>query len=323
MRRREFLTLIVGSLAVSSPVAGAQGAAKMVRVGWLTAQREASLAPFLAALRTALADLGYAEGRNISIEYRFGDDQLDRVPALAAELVERKVDLISAQGAAVAVAAKLNLPVPLVYVFSGDPVSAGFADSLARPRGDMTGLTFMAAEFNGKRLELLRDTIPNLRRVAIVANPAHPGEHLERNYTEETAGSSAYRPTISPRARATNSTAPLPPWRRIPPQAISLFADGFAIQYRQSIIDFGLSHRVPVVSGWAVFARSGALFTYGPHLSSSYQRLAYYVDRIVKGARARRPADRAIDQVRADDQPQDGAGARPHVPPTLLATPTR
>jgi putative tryptophan/tyrosine transport system substrate-binding protein len=320
MKRREFLTLMAGSLAGALPAARAQGAAKMVRVGWLTAQREASLTPFLSALRSALADLGYAEGRNLSIEYRFGDDQLDRVPALAAELVERSVDLILAQGAAVATAAKLSLPVPLVYVFSGDPVSAGFADSLARPRGNMTGLTFMAAEFNGKRLELLRDTIPDLRRVAIVANPAHAGEHLERNYTQEYGRQLGLTTDYFATRTREELDSAFAAMARNPPQAISLFADGFAIQYRQSIIDFGLGQRIPVVSGWAVFARSGALFTYGPHLSSSYQRLAHYVDRIVKGAR---PSDLPIEQPTKFELMINLKTARMlglTVPPPLLAT---
>jgi putative ABC transport system substrate-binding protein len=320
MKRREFLTLMAGSLAGALPAARAHGAAKMVRVGWLTAQREASLTPFLSALRSALADLGYAEGRNLSIEYRFGDDQLDRVPALAAELVERSVDLILAQGAAVATAAKLSLPVPLVYVFSGDPVSAGFADSLARPRGNMTGLTFMAAEFNGKRLELLRDTIPDLRRVAIVANPAHAGEHLERNYTQEYGRQLGLTTDYFATRTREELDSAFAAMARNPPQAISLFADGFAIQYRQSIIDFGLSQRIPVVSGWAVFARSGALFTYGPHLSSSYQRLAHYVDRIVKGAR---PSDLPIEQPTKFELMINLKTARMlglTVPPPLLAT---
>jgi putative ABC transport system substrate-binding protein len=190
MKRREFIALMGGS-AVASAIAAlprnlsAEGLAKSVRVGWLTAQREASLTPFLAALRAAFADLGYVEGRNLVIEYRYGDDDLERVPALAAELVRLRVDVILAQGAAVALIPSLRLPVPVVYVFSGDPVSAGFADSLAHPRGNMTGLTFMAAELNGKRLELLREIVPNLHRVAILANPAHPGEHLERDYTQE------------------------------------------------------------------------------------------------------------------------------------------
>jgi ABC-type uncharacterized transport system substrate-binding protein len=320
MERRQFLTIMVGSLAGPLLAAHAEGAAKIVRVGWLTAQREESLTPFLAALRSALTDLGYIEGRNLSIDYRFGDDDLERVPALAAELVERPVDLILVQGAAVAVAAKLNLPIPLIYVFSGDPVSAGFADSLARPRGLMTGLTFMAADLNGKRLELLRDTIPGLRRVAIVANPAHPGEHLERNYTQDYGRqlglSTDYFAT---RTRGELDSAFAGMARNLP-QAISLFADGFAIQYRQSIIDFGLSRRIPVVSGWPVFARSGALFTYGPHLSSSYQRLAYYVDRIVKGAR---PADLPIEQPTKFELVINLKTARTlglTVPPALLAT---
>src|SRR5205807_8398993 len=116
---------------------------------------------------------------------RYGDDNLLRVAPLAAELVQKPVDLLVVQGAAVPLVHELKLPIPSVYVFSGDPVVAGFAETLAHPRGNMTGLTFMAAELNGKRLELLREIVPNLHRVAILANPAHPGEHLERDYTQE------------------------------------------------------------------------------------------------------------------------------------------
>ena len=325
MRRREFITLLGGAAAVWPLVglplkAGAQGTTRVIRVGWLTAQREPSLTPFLAALRSALTDLGYSEGRNLSMEYRFGDDQLDRVPALAAELVQLPVDLILAQGAAVAVAAKLNLSVPLVYVFSGDPVSAGFADSLSRPRGNMTGVTFMAAEFNGKRLELLRDTISGLRDVAILANPAHPGEHLERDYTQKYGQQLGLRTeyyATRTRDELENAFAGM---AKKPPQAISLFADGFAIQYRQSIIEFGLTRGIPVVSGWPVFARSGALFTYGPHLQSSYQRLAYYVDRIVKGGR---PVNLPIEQPTRFELVVNLKTARTlglNVPQALLAT---
>jgi putative ABC transport system substrate-binding protein len=320
MRRREFIAGLGSLLVCLSFEARAQGTTRVVRVGWLTAQREASLTPFLTALRSALADFGYSEGRNLFMEYRFGDDQLDRVPALAAELVQRPVDLILAQGAAVAVAAKLNLPVPLIYVFSGDPVSAGFADSLSRPRGNMTGLTFMAAEFNGKRLEMLRDTISGLRNVAIVANPAHPGEHLERDYTQKYGRQLSLNTDYYATRTRDELESAFVEMSKKPPQAISLFADGFAIQYRQSIIDFGLSLRIPIVSGWPVFARSGALFTYGPHLSSSYQRLAYYVDRIVKGAR---PADLPIEQPTKFELVVNLKTARTlglNIPQALLAT---
>jgi putative ABC transport system substrate-binding protein len=183
--------------------------------------------------------------------------------------------------------------VPVVYVFSGDPVSAGFADSLARPRGNMTGLTFMAAEFNGKRLELLREIIPDLRRVAIIANPQHPGEQLERAFSEDAGRQLGLSIEYVPTRTNEELTTALAVMAARPPQAISLFADGFAIQNRQRIIDFAMKHRAPVISGWPVFAQSGALCSFGPRLIDSYRRLPYYVDRILKGAK---PADLPIEQ---------------------------
>jgi putative tryptophan/tyrosine transport system substrate-binding protein len=324
MGRREFITLLGGAAAASAVAAlsrslSAQGLAKSVRIGWLTAQREASLTPFLAALRAAFADLGYVEGRNLVIEYRYGDDDLERVPALAAELVRLRVDVILAQGAAVALIPNLWLPVPVVYVFSGDPVSAGFADSLAHPRGNMTGLTFMAAELNGKRLELLREIVPNLHRVAILANPAHPGEHLERGYTQEYGRQLGLATDYFATTTREELERAFATMAKDPPQAISLFADGFAIQYRQSIIDFGLSRRMPVISGWPVFARAGAICTYGPQLTSSYQRMAYYVDRILKGTP---PSDLPIEQPTKFELVLNLKTANAlalEIPPTLLA----
>ena len=284
MKRRIFLA---STLAIASLPRGvaAQSAGKVVRVGWLTAQQASSLTPYVEAFRASLADFGYVEGRNLAIEFRYGDDAIERVPELAADLTRVPVDVIVAQGAAVSVISKLGLKVPIVYVFSGDPVSAGFADSLARPRGNMTGLTFMAAELNGKRLELLQEIIPELRRVAIVANPEHPGEHIERNYTEA-AGRRLDLTIAHYRTRTRDElTAAFNAMAADPPQAISVFADGFAIQNRQQIVDFGMRHRAPVISGWPVFAKSGAICTYGPRLTESYRRLAYYVDRILKGAK--------------------------------------
>jgi putative ABC transport system substrate-binding protein len=187
----------------------------------------------------------------------------------------------------------LGLSIPVVYVFSGDPVSAGFATSLAEPKGNMTGLSFMAPDLNGKRLEILRELIPDLRRVAVVANPEHPGEHLERSYSENTAQRLGITVEYFPTRTQDELTSALNVMAARPPQAISLFADGFAIQNRQRIIDFGLAHKVPVISGWPIFARSGAICTYGPRLVASYRRLAHYVDRILKGAK---PGDLPIEQ---------------------------
>jgi len=244
-------------------------------------------------MRDGFSEIGYVEGRNLAIEYRYGDDALERVPDLAAELVRLDVALMIVQGAAVPIVSQLGLQTPVVYVFSGDPVSAGLADSLARPRGNMTGLTLMAAELNGKRLELLRDIVPDLRRVAIIANSEHPGANLERAYSENVARTLGltiqYFPTRN-HDELIGAYAAIAAWS---PQAISLFADGFAVQNRQNIIDFAMGLRAPVVSGWPVFAQSGALCTYGPRQADSYRRLASYVDRILRGAK---PADLPIER---------------------------
>src|SRR5947209_747100 len=280
MHRRTFLAF---SAAAAIAPYGANAAAKVFRIGWLTAQREPSLTPFLQAFRSGLHEFGYRENDNLEIDYRYGDDNLLRVAPLAIELVRKPVDLLVVQGAAVPLVYELKLSTPTVYVFSGDPVVAGFADSLAHPRGNMTGLTFMAAELNAKRLEILRDTVPGLQRVVIIANPKHPGSHIERSYSEQTAQKLGLKTEFFGTASEAQLTAAFAAMDPTPPQAISLFADGFAIQYRQRIIDFGMKHRAPVISGWAVFARSGAICSYGPKLSDSYRRFAYYVDRVLKG----------------------------------------
>ena len=304
MRRREFIGLVGG--AAAWPIAArAQQPAKIARIGWLTAQQASSLAPYVDAFRGSLADLGLVEGRNLVIVFRYGDDVIERVPELAAELAQLPVDVIVAQGAAVPVISKLGLTVPIVYVFSGDPVSAGFADSLARPRDNMTGLTFMAAELNGKRLELLREIMPELRRVAIVANSEHPGEHLERAYSEETGRRLGLTMEYFPTRTSDELTSAFNAMAGKPPQAISLFADGFAIQNRQRIIDFGMSHRAPVVSGWPVFAQSGALLPYGAHLPQGLPGVGPFVVNVPKGARSHRTSDRAADEVRASREPKD------------------
>jgi len=292
MNRRAFLASAVAIAAMPRSLA-AQGAPKAARIGWLTAQQESSLTPYLAAMRAGFADLGYIEGRNLAIEYRYGNDVVERVPELAAELVKLPVDIIVAQGAAVSEISKLGLPVPIVYVFSADPVSAGLADSLARPRGNMTGLTFMAAELNGKRLEILRDIIPDLRRVAIVANSEHGGVHLERANSEEVGRRLGLTIRYYPTPTRDKLNGAFAEMAADPPQAISVFSDGFAVQNRQSIIDFATSQRAPVIAAWPIFARSGAICSYGPRLSESYRRLADYVDRILKGAK---PADLPIEQ---------------------------
>ena len=319
MDRRAFLA-IAASTAALPRIAGAQNNPGTVKIGWLTAQQETSLTPYLAAMRQGFIELGYTEGRNLIIDYRFGNDQLDRVPELATELLNSGAELIVAQGAAVSEIAKRPLPVPLVYIFSGDPVAAGFADSLSRPRGNMTGVTLMAAELNSKRLEILHDIVPGLRRVAIIANPEHDGVNLERANSEEAGKRLGIETRYYPTPSLAQLETALAAIKADPVQAISVFSDGFAVQNRKTIFDFAGEQRIPVVAAWSVFARSGAICTYGPLQSEQYRRLAAYVDRIVKGAR---PSELPIQQPSKFETIVNLKTARSlglSIPPALLAS---
>jgi putative ABC transport system substrate-binding protein len=292
MRRRRLL-LASAALASLPWSAAAQPGAKSARIGWLTAQRPPSLVPYVQAFRSSLAELGFAEGKNLTIEFRYGDDDLSKVRGLAEELARLPVDLIVVQGEAALEIKNAKLPVPVVYAYSGDPVAAGLAESLARPNASMTGLTYLGLELNGKRIELLREIVPSVRRVALLSNPAYPGESGERANSEAAAGRIgldvryvAARTSDELEAAFTRMTS-----EKV--QAISLFADSFAVQNRGRIIAFAMSQRIPLVSSWPVFAESGALCTYGPRLADSYRRLAYYADRVLRGTR---PAELPIEQ---------------------------
>jgi putative ABC transport system substrate-binding protein len=298
----------------------AQNNTRIIKIGWLTAQQEASLTPYLAAMRQGFSELGYVEGQNLVIDYRFANDQLEQVSGLAAALVKSGVELMVVQGAAVSEIAKQSLPIPIVYVFSGDPTAAGFADSLSRPRGNMTGVTLMAAELNSKRLEILRDIVPGLRRVAIIANPEHHGVNLERANSEETGQRLGIEIRYYPTPSLARLGAALAAIKDDPVQAISIFSDGFAVQNRKVIFDYAADQRIPVIAAWSVFARSGAICSYGPLQSEQYRRLAGYVDRIAKGAK---PSELPIQQPSKFETVVNLRTAKAlglSIPPALLAS---
>jgi putative ABC transport system substrate-binding protein len=283
--------LAAAAVAALPRIAAAQP--RPARIGWVTAQRPPSLEPFVKAFRDALAGLGFVEGKNLTIEFRYGDDDLGKVRGLADDLVRASVDLIVVQGEAALEIKSMNLPTPVVYAYSADPVLAGLAQSLARPNANMTGLTYMAVELNGKRLELLREMTPSVRRVALLANPAYPGQDNERSSSEATAGRIGLDVRYVPARTSDELAAAFAKMAADKVQAVSVLADSFTVQNRDSIIAFGMKQHIPVVSSWPVFARSGALCSYGPRLSDSYQRLAYYVDRILRGTK---PAELPIEQ---------------------------
>lgn len=288
--RREFL-ITAACMAASRSVAATS--ARMRRIGWLTAQQPASLTPYLEALRQGLAEQKLVDGQGIEVLYRYGEDDVGRVPDLARDLVANGVELIIVQGAAIPAVIRLNLPVPIVFVTSGDPIAAGLAKSLTEPIGNCTGVTFMGFEFLGKRLEFLKEIQPAVNHVTVLGNPLHPGSDLEWA-SSEAAGR---RLGISIDFIATPARDALiiaqKMLARTRPDAISLLPDGFAIAHRQMIMAIAAEQRIPVISGWPVFAEAGALYTYGPRLPLIYRRIAYFVVRILNGTK---PADLPVER---------------------------
>ena len=290
MKRRNFISGL-GLTALFPFAAVAQQ--RPVRIGWVTAAVAAEVNPFVAGLRAGLAEKGYVEGRNLTIVERYGDGDLARVPAMADELMKLQVDVIATQGPATRLLQPISASVPVVYVYSADPIIGGIADTLARPGRNMTGVVLMMVELNGKRIELLRELAPEIGRIAIVASPTHPGEALERNNSEEMTRKLGIAMQYYPTPNLADLRRALDAIKADPPQAIVLFPDPVTLTNRSEIAAVAASLRIPVVSGWAEYADAGALVTYGPRLPESYKRLAYYVDRILHGAK---PAELPIEQ---------------------------
>ncbi len=288
--RRHVITI---ATAATLGISSARAETRVRRIGWLTAQSPPSLAPYLAAFRQGLVEQQLIEGQNLEILARFGFDDPTRVPALAQELVDAKVELIIVQGAAVATLPRLNLPVPVVFVTSSDPIVAGLAKSLAEPIGNRTGLTFMAFELLGKRLELLRSMLPDLSRVVLLGNPLHAGANLEHDHSVAAGKVLGLEVSFERTANGTELEGALATIVRSRPGAISLLPDGFAIAHRARIMEVATAERIPVISGWPVFAQAGAVCTYGPRLQLVYRRVAAFVARILAGAR---PADLPIER---------------------------
>ena len=256
------------------------------RVGLLTPNTPEVNAPFREALLQGLNDLGYVEGKNLSLLARYARDDLRHVAPLARELVDAGVAVLVVTGSATPDALKAVPDIPVVYIFSGDPVAAGWATSLATPNEGTTGMTWLSIELNGKRIELLKEAFPSLRRLAILANPLHPGEDMEiaecRKAAEAFGLSLLYL-----QARDTNELdAAL---RRLDAEggadAIIALPDMLILAERARIIEFAAERRMPVISGWARFAHSGALLTFGPNQPNSVRRLATYVHRVLTGTK--------------------------------------
>ena len=232
------------------------------------------------------ASLGYVEGQNLLVTYRAADGRLDRLPALADDLLANRVDVIVAIGASVWAAQRQTSTVPIVMPFSGDPVGTAMVSNLSRPGGNITGLSFMSSDLAAKRLELLKQTFPRIARVAVLYLPAEVSTAPELRETE--AAARTMSATLQPLAvRHPDDLEPLfSKATRERADAVLVFAHAFAFVHRDRIIELAARQRLPTMYGWREFVDVGGLMSYGPNVHAMLRRAASYVDRIVKGAKA-------------------------------------
>ena len=262
-------------------------------VAWLSIYPLEQVDQYLQAFRAGLAAQGFVDGRNVRIVARSADgDRGEHLAKVVADLVAIKPAVIATQGGAIYGVRDIT-SIPVVYGFSGDPVIAGLTSSLARPGRNLTGVTFMAAELNAKRLELLREAAPNVRRVVLLGDPMHPGYELEVLTSEQTARALGMLLEWVPTRSVAEVSQTLTSLDAAPPDALVFLPDSVMLESRKVVNEFALRHRIPAISGWTEFARAGGLFSYGPNLAQSVQRVGYLTSRILQGAK---PSDLPVER---------------------------
>lgn len=291
MKRREFITLLGGATAWPL-VARAQG--RIPRVGFMGNSTAALEVNLVNSFREGLRELGYEEGRNIAIEYRWADGRYERFAALVAELIAAKVDVIVTAGTPAALAVKkATSTVPLVMVAVGDPVGTGLVPSLARPDGNLTGLSSVAPDLEGKRLELLREIVPSVSRIAVFinsANPFHATSMRQAQSAGKTLGVKVQQYDIRKSEDLDGAFAAI---RKERPDALLILADRVFLHNRERIVDFTEEQRLPNVSAYKEVVEAGGLMSYGPSYEDMHKRAAIYVNKILKGAK---PGNLPIEQ---------------------------
>ena len=292
MKRREFIALL-GSAAAALPLAAA-AQPKIPRIGFMGNSTAALEANLLDAFREGLRELGYEEGRNIVIEYRWADGKYDRFPALVAELIAAKVDAIVTAGTPAALAVKkATTTVPLVMVAVGDPVGTGLVPSLARPGGNLTGLSSIAPDLEGKRLQLLREIVPALSHVAMFVNSLNPFHVSSMKQARAAAQAMGIKLQLHDIRKSEDLDDAFAAIRKERPDALLILADRVFLHNRERMMDFTREQRLPNVNAYKELVEVGGLMSYGPSYEDMHKRAAIYVDKILKGAK---PADLPIEQ---------------------------
>jgi putative ABC transport system substrate-binding protein len=266
-----------------------------------------------------MRDLGYVEGQTVAIDARWMEGTApDEAGKLSAELVRSNVDILVTQGHAVLGALTEARSVPIVFIYSGDPVGAKIVPNLGRPGGNVTGITLQAVDLAGKRIELLKEAAPNVSRLAAFVNPLHPGEDAEFRESQIAAQRMGLMLRQFPVRTVADVNAALQTMAREHIDGVAAFSNALIMSQRNAIAAFAVKYRIPTISGWEDFAVDGNLMTYGPNLQDSGRRVATYVDKILKGAN---PADLPVEQPRVPQLVINLKTARAlalTIPPSLL-----
>jgi putative tryptophan/tyrosine transport system substrate-binding protein len=294
IKRKGFFWSLATILLTTISDADAQQLKEVPRVAYLAAGTASSQASQLEEFRQGLRELRYIEGKNIIIEPRYAEGKLDRLSALAAELVGLKVDVIVTAGpTATRPAKEATTKIPIVMAFDSDPVGSGFVASLAHPGGNITGLSSISAELNGKRLELLKETVPRLSRVAVLGTSTNPGNAQALKETELAAGAFGvkiqYLDVKDPKDIETAFRAA----RKERADALLVLNSPIFPSHRTQMTEFAVKNRLPVISFSPAFVDGGGLMSYGVRTADLFRRAAVYVDKILKGTK---PADLPVEQ---------------------------
>jgi putative ABC transport system substrate-binding protein len=293
--RREFITLLAG--AASWPLAAHAQQPAMPVIGFLSSVSPGSLAQNLAAFRQGLSETGYVEGQNVAIEFRWADGQNDRLPALAADLVRRQVSVITELGSTpAALAAKAaTTTIPIVFQVGTDPVAAELVASLARPGGNLTGVTGLNIELEPKRLELLREMVPTANIIALLVNPTSPlvAETLSKD-TQSAARTLGLQLHVLHASTERDFDTVFATLVQLRAGALVIAADTFFITRSEQLAALTLRHAVPAISQYREFAAAGGLMTYGSSFTELSRKAGVYTGRILKGEK---PADLPVEQI--------------------------
>jgi len=291
--RRAFVATLAAGALLLPRAAPAQPAKRVARVGYLTPSA-VSARGGMTELRQRLRDLGYVEGRDIRFEIRSANEDFERLPDLAADLVRSGVDLIVAVSSpAIRAAENVTSTIPIVMVSGTDPVAGLFVSSLARPGGNVTGVTTYLPELAGKRLEVLRECVPGLRRVAVLANLRNPSSAAEARETEAAGRAMALEIQVVDARLPEQYPAAFASMTRGGARAVFVTTDPVLSSNRERIMQLAARHRLPAMYEWLEIVEAGGLLSYGPSLAEVNTRVAAYVDRILKGAK---PADLPVER---------------------------